>query len=318
MSCTIFYKGKLKSEYNFKDMVSIVQKHARILECILHIKENAVEIRFYNEKSDPLILSLKDNKIDGFCKWNGDNEEEYYKILDMFIDLEPLFKSYRIGDDFGIWNNYSVQNKSCKIVKRCICTDQEQKLLQRIIDNSQKEYSDIEIKLLNIMYKHGEVIPFSKNICLLIVQDFIELFDIKSLSSEKRSEIIKVANEISGFNNYLYFTEENFTVEFIYMVIAIWINYCLSYKNKGVVRDLSNEIRGLESSKLAALFGITSNFLNCHSGIINSKHAEIDKFIAKSISHNNPFALSQLGADVELELLISVLYYLGFKYDVRL
>ncbi|WP_207648788.1 hypothetical protein [Clostridium homopropionicum] len=60
-----------------------------------------------------------------------------------------------------------------------------------------------------------------------------------------------------------------------------------------------------------------SNFLNCHSGTTNSKHAEINKFMAKSISHNNPFVLSNLGADIELELLISVLNYLGFKYEIK-
>jgi len=40
--------------------------------------------------------------------------------------------------------------------------------------------------------------------------------------------------------------------------------------------------------------------------------------MVKSISHNNPFVLSQLGAEIEIELLISVLDYLGFNYEVRL
>ncbi|KOA20033.1 hypothetical protein CLHOM_15980 [Clostridium homopropionicum DSM 5847] len=194
MGCTIFYKGKLKSEYTFNDIVSIVQKHAETFECLLNIKENIVEIKFCNDKSEPLVLGLEDTKIDGFCKWNGDIEEEYYKILDMFIELKPLFKPFRIEDDFGIWENYLVQNKPCKIIKRSICTEQEQKLLQRIINNTEKGYSDIEMEVLDIMYRHTEVAPFSKNICRLIVQDFIELFDIKSLSSEKHSQIIKAAN----------------------------------------------------------------------------------------------------------------------------
>lgn len=318
MSCTIFYKGKLKSIYTFENIISIVQEHTKDFDCTLNIYENSIEVRFNTGKSEPLVLALENSKIDGFCKWNGVNEEEYYKILDMFIELKPLFNPYRIEDDFGIWNNYLVQNKPCKIIKRSISTEQEQKLLHRIIDNAQKGYSDTEIELLDIMYRHTEVAPFSKNICRLIVQDFIELFNIESLSSENRRRIIKVANEVSGFSQYLLFKEANFTFEFIYMVVAIWINYCLSYKNKGIVRDLSNGIRGLEGSKLAALYGILSNFLNCHSGTINPKHAEINKFIAKSISHNNPFILSLLGANIELELLISVLDYLGFRYDYRL
>lgn len=318
MSCTIFYKGKLKKEYNFKDIVSTVQKHTGTFNWKLNIEENRVEIKFSDRKSEPLVLALEDNRIDGFCKWNGDNEEEYYKILDMFIELKPLFKQYKIEDDFGIWDNYLVQNKPCKIIKHSISTEQEQRLLQRIIDNTQNRYTDTEIELLDIMYRHTEVAPFSKNICRLIVQDFIELFDIKSLTSEKRSQIIKVADEISGFNQYLSFTEENFIFEFIYIVVLIWINYYLSYKDKGIVKDLPNGINGLTSSKLAALYGIVSNFLNCHSGTINSKQAEINKFMVKSISNNNPFVLSQLGVTTELELLLSVLDYLGFKYEVRL
>ena len=317
MGCTIFYNGKLKNEYTFKDIVSIVQKHTETFDCVLDINGSKVAINFCNGKSEPLVLTLQDNKIDGFCKWNGDNEEEYYKILDMFINLKPLFKPYKIEDDFGIWNSYLIRNKPCKIIKRSVLTEQEQRLLQRIIDNTQKGYSDVEIELLDTMYRRTEVSPFSKNICRLIVQDFLELFSIRSLTYEKRNEIIKVANKISEVNQYLSLTEANFTVEFIYIVVTIWVSYYLSYKNKGIVKDLSNEIRGFESSKLAALFGIVSNFLNCHSGTINPKHAEIDKFILKFVSHNNPFMLSQLGAEREIELLISILDYLGFKYEGR-
>lgn len=317
MACTLSYTGKLKTEYTFKDIVSIVKKHAKFFQCELNINDNIIEIIFLNEKSEPLILSLENNKIDGFFKWNGD-DEEYYKILDMFIELKPLFKSYKIEDDFGIWDNYIIQNKPCKIMKRISLTEKEQKLLKRIIDNTQKEYSNIEIEILHIMYHYGEIAPFSKNICRIIVQDFIRIFDIKTLTSKKREQIIKAANEVNWFDGLLYFTEDNYMFEFIYIVVAIWINYCFSFKNKGLVKELSSNIRGLESSKLAAIYGITSNFLNCHSGTINSKHAEINKFMAKSINNSNPFFLSQLGAEVELILLISVLDYLGFKYDVEM
>lgn len=318
MNCTLFYKGKLKSEYTFEDIISIVQKHAKFLECKLNIQDNKLEIIFLKGKSEPLILSLVNNKLDGFFKWNGEEDKEYYKILDMFIELNILFKSYKIEDDFGIWDNYVVQNKPCKIIKRSILTDKEQKLLQRIINNKNMKYSNTEMELLDIMYRHSDISPFSENICRIIVQDFIKIFDIKFLVSEKYSNIVKVANEINWFDGYLYFTEENFIFEFIYIVVAVWINYCMSYKNKGLVKDLSNDIRGLESSKLAAIYGITSNFLNCHSGTINSKHAEINKFMAKIFSHSNPFVLSKLGAENELILLVSILDYLGFKYDVEM
>jgi hypothetical protein len=313
LNCTIFYRGKLKKEYTFEDAISIIEKHAETFECTLSIEENVVEIHFCNGKSEPLVLALEDSKLDGFCKWNGDKEEEYYRILDMFIGLKPLFKSYKVEDDFGIWDSYLIQNKPCKIVKSSISTEEEQKLLKRIIANSQKEYSDIEIELLNTMYHDGEVVPFSMNICRIIVQDFIELLDIKSLTPVKRSQIIQSANEMIGDHQYWSYSEENFTFQFMELTVIIWIGYCLSFKNKGIVRDLSNEIRGLESSKLAALYGIMSIFLNCHSGIINPKHAEINKFITKFTSQDYPFFLPQLGAKIELELLISILDYLGFK-----
>ncbi|MCX7903166.1 MAG: hypothetical protein N2486_01515 [Caloramator sp.] len=317
MSCTVFYKGKLKDEYTFKDIVSIIEKHAKFLECKLNISDISLELIFLKGKSEPLVLSLENNKINGFFKWNGIDEEEYYKILDMFIDLKPLFKSYKIEDDLGICDNYIIQNKPCKIIIRPILNDKEQKLLQRILENINKKYSDTELELLNIMYRYSDISPFSENICRIIIQDFIKIFDIKSSISEKYNNILKVANEINWFDGYLTFTEENFIFEFIYIVVAVWINYCLSYKNKGLVKDLSNNIRGLESSKLAAIYGITSNFLNCHTGTVNSKHAEINKFMQKFYSNSNPFTLSQLGAETELILLITILDYLGFKYNLE-
>lgn len=221
-------------------------------------------------------------------------------------------------DDFGIWDNYIIQNKPCKIIKRYSLTDKEQKLLQRIIDNTKKEYSQTEIEILHIMYHYKEIAPFSKNICRIIVQDFIKIFDIKTMTSKKLEQIINAANEVNWFDGYLDFTKENYMFEFIYIVVAIWINFCFSYKNKGLVKELPFNIRGLESSKLAAIYGITSNFLNCHSGTINSKHAEMNKFVAKSLSCSNPFFLSQLGAETELILLFSILDYLGFRYDVEM
>lgn len=317
MSCTIFYRGKLKNGYDFKDIVSIVQKHAGAFGGILNIHNNIIEIQFNTGKSEPLILVLDNGKIDGFCKWNGENEEEYYKVLDMFIELKFLFKPLHIEDDLGIWERYLVQSKPCKIIKRSVCTEQEQKLLQRVIDNGESDYSGIEVEILNMMYPHEESSPFSKNICWLIIQDFIKVCNISSLTSKERSKILKLANEISGFSEHFSFTEGTFKFEIQYLVVAIWISYCLSYKNKGIVRELQNEVYGLGTSKLAALFGIVSGFLNCHSGTINQKHAEINKFMGQNILYNNPFALSksEVKDKMEVELLISVLDYFGFKYE---
>lgn len=316
MSCTVFYRGKLKNEYTFNDMSCIVQKHAESFDCRFYVNENSIKIEFINGKNEPLLIALEDGVLDGFCKWNGENEEEYYKILDMFIALKPLFKAYHIEDDLGIWHTYLIQNKPCKIKKRTISSKQEHKLLQRVNDNMKNGYSETEMKLFNLIYTYRGTGPYSENICHFMIQDIIKLSGVTTLNPEEFGLIIKVTKGTSGFNEYLSFLNPDYKLN---MIMIIWISYCLSYKNKGIVRELSSDIHGLQSSKLAALFGILSNFLNSHSGIINSKHAEINKFVAHNISNQNLFTLCQIGdgGKTEIELLISILDYLGFRYEYQ-
>ena len=96
---------------------------------------------------------------------------------------------------------------------------------------------------------------------------------------------------------------------------------CMSYKGKGVVKDIPYKTHGLASSILAASFGFCSCFQNCMSGIVNSKHAEIVKFMKKSMLIHDDQPGGHFFSDspcdsgtMELELMFSIVDYLGFQY----
>jgi len=52
MSCTIFYNGKLKSEYTFNNMVSVVQKHAESMACKLNISRSILVNKKYMKQTN--------------------------------------------------------------------------------------------------------------------------------------------------------------------------------------------------------------------------------------------------------------------------
>ena len=110
MSCTIFYKGALKDSHGIKAFNSIAEKYAVKLDCKMLVNNNRITL-FLKDKSEHLVFDFVDNRIDSFCKWNNlDDPQEFYTILDLFIEIKPLFKSLKVEDDKGAWHSYVIQN----------------------------------------------------------------------------------------------------------------------------------------------------------------------------------------------------------------
>jgi len=150
----------------------------------------------------------------------------------------------------------------------------------------------------------------------LIVQDFIKILQIKRKDDFNPEAIVAFTNKLGFADDHLGKAHiRNFEVTFSKMMLQIWISYAFEYKNQGIVSQLSNEIRGLKSSKLAALFGVLSIFLNCHSGVVNEKHAEMKKIAAKYYPVGGAGEVMVRGNEnTQLEFFVSMMDYLDFKY----
>jgi hypothetical protein len=282
------------------------------MECNYHQDNRTVAITFSEGNSEPLILDFNKGNIDGFCKWNGKDPKEFYSIFDLFIEMKPLFSSLKISDDEGLWEEYIIRKKPCKVQLKPLVSDKEKLLLNRAIANSFTEYNEAE---LTVLAATG-LSPSAPAICRLIIQDFIEILNIKSRDDFDPEAIVALTNELAFADDHLGKAQIRiFNYTFSSMMLQIWISYAFAYKNQGVVRKLSNETRGLKSSKLAALFGVKSIFLNEHSGVVNGKHAEMKKFAAQY------YPAGELGEvmvhgneDTVVEFLVSMVDYLHFNY----
>ncbi|MGD9570013.1 MAG: hypothetical protein AB7V48_17160 [Sedimentibacter sp.] len=205
-----------------------------------------------------------------------------------------------------------------KVKIRTMLSDNEIKLLERIKANSSTEFSQIEKDIFKQMYHDVEGSgpgPYSYRIWRLIVQDVVKLFHITELDKNTQAYLNKKANRIiSG-----YFSIGNYSVNLMAKIVALWVGEFLIYKDLGTVSLLDDNMRGLSGSKEAVVWGIMSSFLNCHSGMVNLKHSEIDKFMVQQLSCEFYFVLNELKDEgkTELELLVSILGYLGFKYMER-
>lgn len=319
MGCTIFYKGKLKKNTNIRGVIEIIKSNAKNIDCSIIENIDSITLLFNQGKTEPLVFDFKNDKIDDFCKWNGIEEQEFYKIFDIFIAVKPYFKSLKIEDDGGFWYTYNTMQKSCKVKRRTMLSDNEIKLLERIKAKSLTEFSQIEKDIFKQMYHNIEGSgPYSYKIWRLIVQDVAKLFDVTELDKNTQVYLIKKANKIIP-DYFSYFDIENNSVNLKALIIALWVGEFMKYNDLEIVSLLDDNIRGLGGSKLAAVWGIMSSFLNCHSGMVNAKHSEIDKFMVQQLSCEFYFVLNELKDEgkTELELLVSILDYLGFKYIER-
>jgi len=312
MSCTIYYTGTLKESKSPEDVFGAISNHMQNINANLKQSANLVVINFLQGNSETLVFDFDKNKINGFWKWNGNDPEEFYKIFDMFIEIKPLFKSLKIDDDEGLWNEYVIQKQPCKIKLRPLSSD-EMKFLDRIKENEINPANDIE----KLVMAKSNLSPFYKSLLRIIVQDFIKIMKIESVDDFNPHAIVDLTNELN-FMGADSVKEESkyFDFHFHYILIKIWISYAFEYKKLGVVKELAEDIRGLITSKEAALWGITSIFLNSHSGgASNSKEAEMRKFAKKYYktgSLGEVMVIDKL--ERELEFFFSMMNYLGFEY----
>jgi len=325
------------------------------IEAELVRSDDSVMISFLQGKSEPLVFHFEDNKMDDFCKWNGETSEEFYAIFDMFIELKPLFKSLRVEDDEGFWYEYAIRKQPCKIKLRPLTSD-EMGFLERVKANDQNPPNEIEQLViaksrfvpfsLETMKNHimiedelkskgvtaadeiaqlirshqakiGPAKPFYHALLRIIVQDFIKIVKIDSAEDFCPQAIIKLTDELEFFGEESRKEDiEGFEFVFHWLLIEIWISYAFEYKKMGVVKDLPESTRGLHTSKEAALYGITSIFLNLHAGgASNSKEAEMKKLAKK---YYRTGALGEVvivdEPERELEFFFSMMEYLGLKH----
>ena len=311
MSCTVYYKGTLKDGYCQSDIIKIINGHMMSINAELKQHDDTIIIDFMLGNSEPIVFSFKNKKIDGFCKWNGEQPEELLAIFDMLFEMKPLFRSLKVDDDEGVWDNYIIQKKPCRIKLRTL-NPNEWAILERIYANDKCSLNEVEKLIIDQSRFH----PHSEALLRIIVQDFIKVMGIESIGDFDPQTIVDYVNilKFSGKDSY---KEDSQIFRFLFsgMLIKIWISNAFAYKNMGVVKGLSEDIRGLMSSKYAAIIGIESIFLNKHSGIANSKHVEMKKFAAKyykTSAMGNVIVIDK--PERELEIFFSMMDYLGFSY----
>jgi len=312
MSCTIYYKGILKESKLPEDVFGVISKHMQNINANLEQSTNLVVINFLQGNSETLIFQFEKSKINGFWKWNGNDPEEFYKVFDMFLEIKPLFKSLKIDDDDGLWNEYVIQNQPCKIKLRPLNTN-EMRFLDRIKENESNPPNEVE---QYIMCK-TTLRPFYKSLLRVIIQDFIEIMKIDCVDNFNPQLIIDLTNELKFAGKYCHKRGmANFNSHFDRMLLEIWISYAFEYKKMGIVKSLTEDVRGLTSSNIAAKEGTLSIFLNRHSGGAgNSKEAEMRKLAKKYYKTGSLGEVMVIDKpERELEFFFSMMDYLGFKY----
>ena len=80
MSCTIFYKGKLKENTDIQNVIELIKSNAKYIDCSIIEKRDSITLLFNQGKTEPLVFDFKNDKIDNFCKWNGLRKKSFTKF----------------------------------------------------------------------------------------------------------------------------------------------------------------------------------------------------------------------------------------------
>lgn len=129
MACTIFYKGEIKKDCG-DAFFQLVPLHFKNAACDIRVHDDAISVEFLSGASEPLYFSFAGGMLNGFCKWSGTDDQEFYKIFDFFIAARPLFTTLDITDDEGAFYEYETRNNPCKVKFTNPSTMQEAALKQ--------------------------------------------------------------------------------------------------------------------------------------------------------------------------------------------
>jgi hypothetical protein len=268
---------------------------------------------FHNGPSEPLVFAFDNHKMNDFCKWNGDTIEELYRIFDLFVSIKPLFKSLKLEDDEGIWYSYLARNKPCKIQLRSLRTEQEQRLLRRMLDNLATPPDEFE----KLIIDQSGLRPFHPSLLRIIVQDFIKIMNYRTWNDFHPEAIMERAGS-GGFalEHPAQDDIRNFRYVFCYSLLRIWFSDAFTYQTDVPVHQVPGETRGLLTSEVAALYGTLSVFMNLHGGgAANVKEAEMIKLAAKYYPAGMAGEVMVVDEpERELTFFVSMMDYLGFRY----
>lgn len=275
MSCTFFYKGKLKKRVKPEDLYNEIIAKLDKFKCKYKLEGTDNLIVYINDKSEPLNLKFENNCIDGFCKIEL---KDYNDMLEIVYSIKNMFYIFEFDDDYGLWNDFLAKKNSCKIK------------LRELTEEEINEVKQFDYKSLP-----------SRSILLGIIGQ-----DIKKNENDKVSYQYLVDNINPSIPSYTGWDGME-----LYEIIETWIYDTMSYKDFGKVNAIDKNTKGLTTNMQSFSFGICETLFQQFGGSIGEKQSQIRKLFEQEIYIKN----IDIGKDCFLmfRFVLSVLDYLGFK-----
>lgn len=278
MSCTIFYKGKLKKKYLISEFFEIITKKVTSNNWEYSIVNNTLVIDYDNSISEPLIFRFNDHEFDGFCKVISENNDILELIFSLFYDNKSLFYKLHINDDLGLWNDFVIRKDPC------------------------------EIKLRDLTEEEMEfILKFDKNISSADVLYSIIASDIIGNAFKGNVYELLVSNINPNVPSY----DANSSSTNIFCILETWLYKVMQYKDYGYVKDILMETKGLVKDMQVFSFGIAECILFFCGGCIGRKQSQIRKLYTQEI-YNKKIDI-QKDHILMYRFVLSVLDYLKFK-----
>lgn len=282
LSCTIFYQGRLVKKYSFKEFFDRVVSHLDGTGWTYTVTDACLTIDFNDGKSELLTLEPKGEKrcIDGFCKLDFENDDDYNKIFDIFYDVQKMIYCFIFSDDFGLWDDYIARKEPCKIKLRAL-TPEEETYIRR--------------------FGSVENLDNTGNLLLGVIGD-----EIKKNPNDKITYEYLVENINPNIINSVGFD--------VHRILETWLFETMTYKNYGRVCDISKDTRGLEINVASFDLGIAETIFGDFGGSMGAKQAQIRKLYEQCMRQN--LDVNHNGI-LMYRFVLSSLEYLGFKHIGR-
>ena len=128
MGITIFYKGTLNETASPQDVFDIAVCIADQMGWTCRVEGDALAIDIPDSFSETLVLNFVNRRIDGWCKYDLEEPEEFETALELFYAIRPLFAEYEVFDDFGQWFECLAEKEPLDIRLRELTPNGEEKV----------------------------------------------------------------------------------------------------------------------------------------------------------------------------------------------